>query len=64
MICLEQQSNPLKFEYYKRLIRFLFMNITKNPISSLIKPITLRNSFKAASLMVILITLFISFNLL
>jgi hypothetical protein len=28
---------PLKFKYFKCLIRFLFMNITKNPTSSLIK---------------------------
>jgi hypothetical protein len=28
---------PLKFRYFKRLIRFLFMNITKNPKSSLVK---------------------------
>lgn len=28
---------PLKFRYFKRLIRFLFMNITKNPTSSLVK---------------------------
>ena len=28
---------PLKFRYFKSLIRFLFMNITKNPTSSLVK---------------------------
>ncbi len=28
---------PLKFRYFNRLIRFLFMNITKNTTSSLVK---------------------------
>jgi hypothetical protein len=28
---------PLKFRNFKRLIRLLFMNITKNPISTLVK---------------------------
>jgi hypothetical protein len=45
MMSLDQQLKtlnnfdilPLKSRYFKSLIRFLFMNITKNPTSSLIK---------------------------
>jgi hypothetical protein len=28
---------PLKFRYFKRLTKFLFMNITKNPTLSLVE---------------------------